>query len=74
MKRLFMATALNIKLNLVPQSSELILNDPNALDDFHVIIIPGGFGSGTEGKIETIQYCREKMYQRLVYVWECSLC
>jgi len=31
------------------------------LNNFHGIIVPGGFGSrGVEGKIKVIQYCREK--------------
>ncbi|MBW3000179.1 gamma-glutamyl-gamma-aminobutyrate hydrolase family protein, partial [Candidatus Woesearchaeota archaeon] len=34
---------------------------PALLKDIDGVIVPGGFGSrGTEGKIDTIKYCREK--------------
>ena len=44
-------------------NSEQFEKDPKTLkelDDFHGIIVPGGFGSrGVEGKIAVIKYCRE---------------
>ncbi|MDO8660017.1 MAG: CTP synthase [Candidatus Parcubacteria bacterium] len=44
-------------------NSEQFEKDPKSLkelDDFHGIIVPGGFGSrGIEGKISVIKYCRE---------------
>ncbi len=44
-------------------NSEQFEKDPKSLkelDEFHGIIVPGGFGSrGVEGKISVIKYCRE---------------
>lgn len=53
--------------NLAPEiswiDSKLFEKEPRklrTLDDLDGIIVPGGFGlSGTDGKIETIRYCRE---------------
>ncbi|NCB37399.1 MAG: CTP synthase [Erysipelotrichia bacterium] len=57
------ATSLDSTLELVWVSSEQVEREgpEGLLENLHAVIVPGGFGDrGIEGKIRTIQYCREK--------------